>query len=140
MQCAVAASHSAMFGARFPARVQPARARTAPRAVSTRAAAWDEEEAAPQRRRGPGFTKEDDPAMTAEKDLFSLARASYGGPRDNQGEADVFSGEHHPPSNDSYKPPLFHPNIYYRAPPFSQFHMDVLSNHRRDVFPSVGIG
>lgn len=30
--------------------------------------------------------------MTAEKDLYSLARASYGGPRGQQGAEDMFSG------------------------------------------------
>jgi hypothetical protein len=88
MQRAAASHSSTQLCSRFPKRVQQARAgRVAPRAVRTRAAADD---AAPRKRR---YVKDED-MLTAEKDLYSLARASYGGQRGQEGAEDMFSGEH----------------------------------------------
>jgi len=97
MQCAAASHSITQLCSRFPTRVQQARAgRVAPRAVRTRAAEEDER---PKRR----YVKDED-AMTAEKDLYSLARASYGGPRGQQGAEDMFSGEHPIKRNAAPKP------------------------------------
>lgn len=99
MQCAAASHSITQLCSRFPTRVQQARAgRVAPRAVRTRAAEEDER---PKRR----YVKDED-AMTAEKDLYSLARASYGGPRGQQGAEDMFSGEHPIKRNAAPNPPL----------------------------------